>query len=197
MAISSPTNIPASTTPVQTSPQAKPDQAESAVSLQRKAHQEMNAQILQSSMEVSLTSGDRATALLYKSAIDKINEMLAPEFGPDAIQNAAANQDNSPEAVAGRIVSLSTAFFSSYAQQHAKESPEDVARNFVDLIRGGFEQGFGEAKDILKGLGVLGGNVESEIGKTYDLVHKGLDDFLAARLGDIGNKAEPAADKAA
>jgi len=62
-----------------------------------------------------------------------------------------------------------------------------VARNFVDLIRGGFEQGFGEARDILSGLGVLGADspVEQGINQTYALVMKGYDDFLATKLNTV------------
>lgn len=145
------------------------------------ARQQMNASILKASLEVSIKTGDQSTALLYRSAIDKINALLEPELGPDALQ-AAKHDDWSPEATAGRIVSMSTAFFGAYAQGHAGEDGDEVARNFVELIRGGFEQGFKEAKDILEGLGVLSGEIESGIMKTYELVHKGLDDFLAARL---------------
>ncbi len=93
-------------------------------------------------------------ALLYRTAIDGINEYLAPELGPDAI-GQAMGQDDGPEGTAGRIVSMSTAF-EAYAAQHKNDAPEDVIRNFVGLIRGGFEQGFNEASDILNGLGVLG-----------------------------------------
>lgn len=161
----------------------RPDAMDTLRSASRDARQAMNAQILRSSMEVSIQAGDQATALLYRSAIDKINAVLEPEFGPDALQAAAANNvDASPEATAGRILSMSTAFFSAYAEAHAGEEGEEVARNFVELIRGGFEQGFKEAKDILEGLGVLSGEIESGIMKTYELVHQGLDDFLAGLL---------------
>lgn len=162
---------------------ARPDSTDTLRSAPRDAKQAMNAQILQSSMEVSIQAGDQATALLYRSAIEKINALLEPEFGPDALQAAAANNvDASPEATAGRILSMSTAFFSAYAEAHAGEEDDEVARNFVELIRGGFEQGFKEAKDILEGLGVLSGEIESGIMKTYELVHQGLDDFLAGLL---------------
>ena len=93
-------------------------------------------------------------------------------------------QDNSPEATADRIVSMSTAFFDGYARQHPNKPPEDVARDFVDIIRGGFEKGYNEAASILKGLGVLeeGGTIATEIGKTFALVQQGYDDFLESKL---------------
>lgn len=143
----------------------------------------LNAQILEASLQVSVQAGNQSMALLYRTAIDSINEYLEPELGPDAIGQAMA-QDNSAEATAGRILSQSTAFFDAYAAQHQGEDPEDVARNFVALIRGGFEQGFGEAEDILQGLGVLeeGSPIAAGIQKTYALVQKGYDDFLAQKL---------------
>jgi hypothetical protein len=49
----------------------------------------------------------------------------------------------------------------------------------MDTIKGGIEKGFKEARDILEGLQVLGGDVAANIDKTYELVMKGLDDFVA------------------
>ena len=147
----------------------------------RRAQQ--NAEILQASMEVSIKSADSSLALLYRTAIDRINLELEAELGPDAIGNAAAPVQT-PEATAGRILSLSTGFYDAYAAQHKDKDPETLARNFVDLIRGGFERGFGEARDILSGLDVLGEDspIEQGINKTYALVMQGLDDFLASKI---------------
>lgn len=153
---------------------------------------QQNAQILQASMDVSIQSGNASLTLLYRTAIDRINEFLAPEFGPNAIATAEA-PDNSPEATAGRILSLSTAFFDAFAAQgkNKDKAPDALAREFVDLIRGGFERGFGEAKDILSGLNVLGEDspIEQGINQTYAMVMKGYDDFLASKLAP-----QPAAD---
>ncbi len=150
----------------------------------------LNRQILEASLEVSMRAGDDSMALLYRSAIDSINEVLAPELGPDAI-GQAMGQDNSPEGTGGRILSMSTAFFDAYAAQHKNDDPEDVVRNFVQLIRGGFEQGFNEASNILSGLGVLGeGSAIAEgIQKTFTLVQKGYDDFLASKLDALRGAA--------
>jgi len=155
-------------------------------------HQQQNVQILQASMDVSIQSGDASLALLYRTAIDRINEFLGPELGPDAIAGASG-QDNSPEGTAGRILALSTALYDAYAARHTDKDAETVARDFLALIRGGFEAGFGEARDILSGLGVLGEGspVASGIQKTYELVMKGYDDFLASKL------APPAAEDGA
>jgi len=145
--------------------------------------QSTNVQILQASASASLKAGNQPLALLYRSAIEGINEVLLPELGPNAIQNVAASGiDTSPEATADRIVSLSTAFFAGYAAQHPGKDPEKLATDFIALIRGGFEKGFNEAKDILNGLGVLKGDIADGIQRTYELVQKGYDNFLASKL---------------
>lgn len=151
------------------------------VSAVASARSQLNVQILKSSMEVSIKAGEKSQSLVFRAAIDRINELLAPELGPDAIQGALG-QDNSAEGTAGRILSLSTGFFGAYAAQRPGDDPDQVAKDFVALIRGGFEKGFNDAKDILKGLDVFKGDIESGVMKTFDLVQKGLDDFLAGKL---------------
>ena len=147
---------------------------------------QQNAQILQASMDVSIKSANTSLALLYRAAIDRINIELAPALGPNAIGDAAMPVAT-PEATAGRILSQSTAFYDAYAAQSKNKGKDEatLARDFVDLIRSGFERGFGEARDILSGLGVLGEDspIEQGINKTYALVMQGFDDFLASKLG--------------
>jgi len=137
--------------------------------------------ILQASIQVSIRSGDQSQALLLRSAIEGINEALAPTLGPQAIQNSM-DQDRSAEATAGRIVSMSTAFFEAYAARRQDDAPATVLRDFIDVIRGGFESGFGEAREILEGLGVFKGAVEADVMKTRELVLEGYDRFIQERL---------------
>lgn len=192
VAPSTPAPAPAARTPDARSdtPTTRADRADETTPQSQRA--QLNAQILQASLDVSVRAGDDATALLFRSAIDRINELLAPEFGPGALQAAMA-QDHSPAATAGRIVALSTAFFDRYAAQHAGKDPETVLRDFMRLIRAGFEKGHGEAWNILDGLGVVGeGSAVAEgVQKTFALVQQGYDDFLASRLAALGgDKAE-------
>jgi hypothetical protein len=149
---------------------------------------DLNVGILQASMEVSIRAGDESQALLFRSAIEGINEALAPTLGPDAIQNAMG-QDNSANATAGRIVSMSTAFFDAYAARRPDDDPETVLRDFMDVIRGGFEKGFDEARDILGGLGVFNGAVEADVMKTRELVLQGYDRFMLERLPSSDQQA--------
>jgi len=166
--------------PISVNTRATPATASSdtAISASTRAKMQLNVSILQESASVSLNSENDPLALVYKSAITSINEQLEADFGPDAIQNAAG-QDNSPEGTAGRIVSLSTAFFSAFQQQHSELEGDESLNRFMDTIKGGIEKGFQEARDILKGLKVLGGDIAANIDKTYELVQKGLDAFVS------------------
>ena len=156
----------------------------------QKAKGQLNASIVQASLTVSIGAGNDPLALLLKSALTGVNEALKDQFGDNAIQNAVS-QDNTPEGTAGRIVALSTAFYDAFKQQHPGEDPDAVLQKFLDTIRGGATTGFSEARGILRGLNVLGGDIASNIDKTQQLVDKGYDDFLAA------HKSKPATDGAA
>lgn len=144
---------------------------------------ERNAALLQASQRLSFSAGNEPMALLYKAAVDAINERLAADFGPDAIQQAVdSGLDVSPEATAGRIVSMSTAFFPAYQQQHPELDYEEQLDGFLSIISSGIDQGFAEARDILDGLQVLAGEIADNIDKTYDDVQSGLADFRKRML---------------
>lgn len=149
-----------------------------------------NAQILEASLQVSIQAGNGGLALLYRTAVDGINATLEAELGPQAIQNAIG-QDNSPEGTAGRIVALSTAMFDAYAARYPDKDMIEVAKDFVNIIRSGFEQGFKEAEDILNSLGVLPDVeiVAQGIAQTFELVHKGYDDWLAQKISALQSPA--------
>lgn len=141
--------------------------------------QQLNQSILQASLEVSISSQNDPLALIYKSAIENINDVLKPQLGDNAIQNAAS-QDNSPEATAGRIVSFVKNAYAMYSQVNPMNPDGSTADNFLNLIKQGVDKGFEEARGILDSLHVLNGDIASNIDKTYDLVQKGLADFAAS-----------------
>jgi hypothetical protein len=152
----------------------------------RKATQ--NSAIIQASLEVSIKSKNQPLALLLKSAITGINDLLKPQFGDNAIQ-AAASQDNTPSGTAGRIVSLSTGFYEAFKQQHPGENANDVLTKFMATIRSGFEQGAKEAQVILTGMGVLSGDIASNIDQTLALVMQGYTDFETAQRASLETAA--------
>jgi len=139
---------------------------------------EQNTAIVQAQMEVSIKMGNEPMALLYKTTLDAINEVLDPTLATKPIQTAYDNQvDVSPEATAERIVSFSTGFYHAFLEQNADITPEESLGKFMDVISGGIEQGFKDARDILESLSVLEGNIETDIDNTYDLVQEGLSYF--------------------
>lgn len=144
------------------------------------AKAQLNQRILQTSIEVNLSAGNEPMALLFKTALEGINQALEGEFGPNAIQKAYDEGiDVSPEATADRIVKMSTAFFDKYQANHPELSQQDALNSFVQVIGGGIDKGFNEARDILSGLKVLDvGNIAENIDATYDLVQKGLKAFV-------------------
>ena len=170
--------------------------------------QQFNASILQASLEVSISSQNDPLALVYKSAIENINQILKPQLGDNAIQNAAS-QDNSPEATAGRILSFIKSAFQMFSLGSSTQSQGGANNtdgtnstdgtdsadgtngnagtdqnaafdNFMSLIQKGVDQGFSEARGILSGLNVLNGDIASNIDKTYEILKKGIADFIAS-----------------
>ena len=155
------------------------NETKSAESKPESIKDRLNSAIIQSNLEVSVSAGNGPLALLYKTAIEGINEVLKADFGDNAIQSSYdSGLDVSPEATADRIVAQSTAFFSQYQQQNPDMSDEEAATSFAEIISGGIDQGFAEAKDILGGLKVLEGEIASNIETTYDLVQEGLKAFI-------------------
>jgi len=139
---------------------------------------QLNSAILESAININAASGS-PQALVLKTALEGINDALQATMGGNAIQNTYdSGLDVSPEATAERIVSLSTAFFSSYQEQHPELSQEEAVTNFTALISGGIDTGFSEAREILGGLNVLEGDIATNIDLTYDLVQEKLNAFL-------------------
>jgi len=139
----------------------------------------LNADLLEST-RVSIGTKNEPLSLILNTALDKINELLSPELGDNAIQQAVDSElDVSPDATAQRIVSMSTAFFESFKAQHQGEEESAVLQNFMQTIGNGIQQGFDEGRDILKGLNVLQGDVASDIDKTFALVEEKLSAFEA------------------
>ncbi|ACA85285.1 DUF5610 domain-containing protein [Shewanella woodyi] len=135
----------------------------------------MNSAIISAQQEVSLSSSNEPLVLLYRAAIEAINEELAPSMGENALQTAYDNGvDTSPEATADRIVSFATNFFSLYQEQNSNMSFDEQLTSFMEIIGGAIDQGFDEAKDILNGLQVLEGDIADGVDQTYSLVQDGL-----------------------
>lgn len=142
-----------------------------------------NAATLQAHLNVSLGTKDNPLALTYKAALEGINEALEPTMGPNAAEKIQESGiDVSPEATSERIVSFATSFFSRYQEQNQDMSLADQVDSFISLVGGGVDKGFGEAREILDGLGVLEGDLEADINRTYELVFEGFEKFREEKL---------------
>ena len=170
----------ANTVTLQTEHGAGSRQAGAAGAEPTDAKPQFDRAILDASLRASLTAGNQPLALLYASAVEHLNEALAPELGDRAIQRAYdSGIDVSPHATAGRIVGLSTAFFGAYRELHPEMDLETTLDAFTKLIGSGIDRGFAEARDVLDGLEVLNGDIAANIDQTYALVQQGLKDFVA------------------
>ena len=140
---------------------------------------QLNAAIIESSLKFSKSIGDQPLSLLLKTALQGINEALKVGGVDSNVEEAyESGIDFSPEATAERIVAFSTQFLASYREQHPEMNEAQSLTAFVDIISGGIEQGFAEATDILGALKVLGGDITTNIDKTYELVQQGLQSFV-------------------
>ncbi|WP_333609291.1 DUF5610 domain-containing protein [Arsukibacterium sp.] len=163
----------------------RPDAATSgnAISQAAKAKQAQNAAILAANEKVSISSNNNSLSLLYKTALAGINKELEPIFGENAAQKIYdSGIDTSPEATAERIVAFATNFYGRYKELNPGKTEEDTLDSFLKVIGGGIEKGFADAKDILKGLQVYEGEVESGVDKTYQLVMQGIAVFRERML---------------
>jgi len=166
-------------------------QAVSALAHEKKDEAEatsLDAAIVNTSLSLSSGDANKSLTLVLKSATEGINAELEPTIGPGAIQAAVDNGiDVSPEATAERIVSLSTGFFSAYQEANPELDFDTALNQFVDVISGGIDQGFAEAREILDGLQVLNSDIASNIDATYELVQ----DKLAAFVENLSTRPEP------
>lgn len=173
----------------------KPEENQEIKNQAAQAKQVQNIAIMRANEQVSLRSNNDSLSLLYKTALDGINAELEPIMGANAAQKIYdSGIDTSPEATADRIVAFATGFYSRYKEQNPNKSEEENLDNFLKVIGGGIEKGFADAKNILKGLQVYEGEVETGVDKTYGLVMKGLTSFREKMLELATNPEKAAAD---
>lgn len=157
--------------------QKKASDAQEPTSVSQK--KQLNAAIVESTLKFSNSISDNPMSLVLKTALQGINDALKASGVEATVEETyASGIDFSPEATAERIVSFSTQMFGSYKEQHPEMGDDEALTSFVDIIKGGIDQGFGEAKDILEGLKVLEGEVATNIDKTYEFVQVGLQSFI-------------------
>lgn len=150
-----------------------------SLSAREQAQKSQNSAIMQSHLDVSVKAGNKPLSLFYKTAVEAINKALEPALGENATQATLDDElDVSPEATAERIVQGATGFFGAFKKANPALDEESAMTNFMEVIRGGIEKGFEEAKGILDSLRVFEGEIESNIDLTYEHVQTGLSKFV-------------------
>lgn len=162
-------------------------------SLEQTNKKQLNAAILQGAIDQADKSSssirDQPLALVLKTALQGINDALKEIEPNQSLQQSYDSEvDFSPQATADRIVAFSTNFFSSYQEQHPELSEQEARDTFSDLMLAGVKEGVGEAKEILKALSVLDGDIESDIDKTMAFILEGFDKF---RHPEVKSEATP------
>lgn len=114
---------------------------------------------------------------------------LAEKLGVPSGSLSGARDDYTPEKVAGRILGFIEQRLQSEAAAGADPAKLD---KLLSQARDGVEKGFAEARKILDGVGVLKGQVASDIDDTYKRIQDGFGD-LDKRFGS----APSASDKVA
>lgn len=157
------------------------------------AKTQQNVAILEAHEKVSLNSDNEPLKLLYKAALEGINEALQPTMGENAAQKIYdSGVDTGPEATADRIVSFATNFYELYKEANPGEDEEETLNNFLNIIMKGVDTGFDEAKDLLTGLKVFDGKIESDANETYDLIKQGFAAFREQTLESLAAANEEA-----
>ncbi|MCM1512054.1 MAG: DUF5610 domain-containing protein [Oxalobacter formigenes] len=186
--------VTASTTKDSTAASEVKEQKPTAASLRSS----FNAQIIEASLKVSIQVGDNPQGLLFRTSLESIYESIGgfkSNINPDykmPSMNDANNPYATPEGTANVILSFSLGLYAQYSQSHQGEDEAEMATNFIELIRGGFEKGYGEAVDILESLSVFNGDIKTDIEKTWELVQKGYDDWLSAKVNPTPSETETA-----
>ncbi|MFP8965173.1 DUF5610 domain-containing protein [Pokkaliibacter sp. CJK22405] len=187
--------------PSQASTTAKTKQAEkesggiNGITSMEDNQNQINRKLMESVYTGSVGNSSGALELAFKTVMDRISEAVdgdststddsssetSSTTGTSATNPYQTSQQDdywSPENTAKRIVSFGTSFFESYMKNHPEKDLDTALTDFVDLIGGGIDKGFSDAKDVLDKMGKLEGDVSSNIDSTYDLVQKGLQDFI-------------------
>ncbi|WP_343350406.1 DUF5610 domain-containing protein [Pseudomonas sediminis] len=110
---------------------------------------------------------------------------LAEKLGVPAGSLSGTRDDYTPEKVAGRILGFIEQRLQSEAAAGADPAKLD---KLLSQARDGVEKGFAEARKILDGMGVLKGQVASDIDDTYKRIQDGFGD-LDKRFGSAASSS--------
>lgn len=132
-------------------------------------------------VDVGLNSVYKSLTVVGDEILKKLEEILAEDL-PEGLSSLRP-EDYTPEKTAERIVQGVTALLPVFAAQNPDMEEEELMEAFMNTVKGGIEEGLGEAMDILEAVGALEvEGIREGIEQTMQLVDEKLNAFKDAFL---------------
>lgn len=140
-----------------------------------------------------LEATERQVSELLEQAYNELYERAGKS---DYLASIADTSDHSADATAGRILGGITGYIYTAYQMGYPGMTEKQFNTFQTQVLKGFNQGLDDAKGMIGAAGLLNPAMTLDIGKTEDLVHRGLDDFFAREKERLFGQPQPKLDGA-
>lgn len=128
-----------------------------------------------------------AMKLTFQATIEQLNEALAPDLGEKAISQEKLKEQGieywNVENTADRIFSGAKSFMPAFEKAHPDLEGEALMDKYMEVVGGGLQKGFDEAKGILGELKVFEGNIADTFQETMDRVFQSMENFRREQLG--------------
>lgn len=149
-------------------------------SVRHEANREILSQFARAPAKVGMDNDVNAlvTSSLEQLASESGQEIAAmfEDLGIDLSETVGI--DHSANATSDRIADASTAMFATFAEQNSELEGEELISAFETTLHDAVDAGYGEAREMLDGLGVED-SVISLGEETMNLVHEKFDSFFA------------------
>ena len=132
---------------------------------------------------MSMRSSSSSTLSLSDFSSAGLDLSGAADAMPSMAPGSVSPLDFSAEATAERVFSFSISLFAVYQAQNPDDAIEAALADFEQLVRDAVDQGFGEARGILEGLGRLDEQIADFVEQTYAILDRLLDEFFAGATG--------------
>ncbi|MCV6620290.1 MAG: DUF5610 domain-containing protein [Cellvibrionaceae bacterium] len=151
--------------------------SESGVTQLSASVSEQSSSVVQ--LKIQSFSEEQSFALFERRLAVSQEASFKSSQGPSSAGLEKAAKANSAEAVADSILGFISARLEA---DKANGASEEQLQSRLEAGLKGFERGFGEAKEMLEELDLLGPKVDKDISSTRNLVHQGIDQ-LASEYG--------------
>lgn len=120
--------------------------------------------------------------VMERMLLSSIGQKIGADFGELGIDlKDHIGEDQSPDAVSGRIVAFATGMFSVFQAQNPDMGEEELLNSFEETLRGAVDTGYEQASGILSSMDNMNSEIESIGNKTMRLVHEKLSAYFDER----------------